>query len=114
MILNGMLMIFEFVFMVVVIWYQFGFEYVVIVVVMIVVYVWFIIKIFNWCIGIWWEMNVFDIDVNLKVIDSFFNFEIVKYFGNESMEVEWFDWLMVKYEFVVIKIWMLLVWLNFG
>lgn len=36
-------------------------------------------------------MNEVDFIINFCVVDSLFNFEIVKYFNNEVFEVNWYD-----------------------
>ncbi|MXN64316.1 ATP-binding cassette domain-containing protein [Stappia sp. GBMRC 2046] len=113
-ILNGIPTILEFAIMAVVIWYQFGFSYVIVVAVMIVAYVWFTVKTSNWRISIRREMNENDTEANSKAIDSLLNFETVKYFGNEKMEVGRFDQSMAGYERAATKTWTSLAWLNFG
>ncbi|MBA5779385.1 ABC transporter ATP-binding protein/permease [Stappia sp. F7233] len=113
-ILNGVPTIFEFAIMAGVIWYQFGFGYVVVVAVMIVAYVWFTVKTSNWRIGIRREMNESDTEANSKAVDSLLNFETVKYFGNERLEVSRFDKSMAGYERAATKTWTSLAWLNFG
>ncbi|NRG19041.1 ABC transporter ATP-binding protein/permease [Rhizobiales bacterium] len=113
-ILNGFPTILEFAIMAAVIWYQFGFSYVIVVAAMIVAYVWFTVKTSNWRISIRREMNENDTEANSKAIDSLLNFETVKYFGNEKMEVGRFDQSMAGYERAATKTWTSLAWLNFG
>ncbi len=113
-ILNGIPTIFEFAIMAGVIWYQFGLKYVGVVAVMIVAYVWFTVRTSNWRISIRREMNESDTEANSKAVDSLLNFETVKYFGNEKMEVARFDTSMAAYEKAATKTWTSLAWLNFG
>lgn len=49
-------------------------------------------------------MNEWDMEVNICVIDSLLNYEMVKYFINEDYEVECFDCVLMCYEDVVVKL----------
>lgn len=113
-ILNGVPTILEFAIMAGVIWYQFGLKYVAVIAVMIVAYVWFTVQTSNWRINIRRQMNDSDTEANSKAVDSLLNFETVKYFGNEKMEVARFDVSMAIYEKAATRTWTSLAWLNFG
>ena len=104
----------EFALMAAVIWYNFDYRYVLVIAVTIWAYVWFTVRASDWRITIRREMNDSDTDANSKAIDSLLNFETVKYFGNERMEVERFDRSMARYEKAATKTWTSLAWLNFG
>ncbi len=104
----------EFALMAGVIWYNFDYRYVLVIAVTIWAYVWFTVRASDWRITIRREMNDSDTDANSKAIDSLLNFETVKYFGNERMEVERFDRSMARYEKAATKTWTSLAWLNFG
>ena len=104
----------EFALMAAVIWYNFDYRYVLVIAVTIWVYVWFTVRASDWRITIRREMNDSDTDANSKAIDSLLNFETVKYFGNERMEVERFDRSMARYEKAATKTWTSLAWLNVG
>ncbi len=93
---------------------MFGITYLGVLIVTIWLYLWFTIKASNWRISIRRDMNESDTDANSKAIDSLLNFETVKYFANERMEVERFDRSMEKYERSAIRIWTSLGFLNFG
>ncbi len=113
-ILNSLPTIIEFALMAGVIWYNFDYRYVLIVAVTIWAYVWFTVRASDWRIAIRREMNDSDTDANSKAVDSLLNFETVKYFGNEKMEVERFDRSMARYEKAATKTWTSLAWLNLG
>ncbi len=113
-ILNGIPTVIEFAFTAAVIWYEFGLIYVLVIAVMIWIYVWFSVRASDWRISIRRDMNENDTEANSKAIDSLLNFETVKYFGNEAMEVERFDYSMARYERAATKVWTSLAWLNFG
>jgi ABC-type transport system involved in Fe-S cluster assembly fused permease/ATPase subunit len=92
----------------------FGPGYLGVLVVTIGLYLWFTIKASNWRIAIRREMNASDNDANSKAVDSLLNYETVKYFANENLEVRRFDQSMARYERSAIRIWNSLGLLNFG
>jgi ATP-binding cassette subfamily B protein len=92
----------------------FGASYLGVLVVTIALYLWFTIKASNWRIAIRREMNDSDNDANSKAVDSLLNYETVKYFANENLEVRRFDQSMARYERSAIRIWNSLGLLNFG
>ena len=97
-----------------VIGYQFSWVYVVIVAGMITLYIWFTVKTSEWRIAIRREMNESDTDANSKAVDSLLNFETVKYFGNEKLEMSRFDNAMAGYERAAVRTLTSLAVLNFG
>ena len=97
-----------------VIGYQFSWLYVVIVAGMITLYIWFTVKTSEWRIAIRREMNESDTDANSKAVDSLLNFETVKYFGNEKLEMSRFDNAMAGYERAAVRTLTSLAVLNFG
>ncbi|SKA28542.1 ABCB family ABC transporter ATP-binding protein/permease [Consotaella salsifontis] len=113
-ILNTLPTLLEFALTAVIFVLAYGFSYFVVVAVTVGLYLWFTVAASNWRIAIRREMNDSDNDAGTKVIDSLLNFETVKYFGNERMEVERFDGAMARYEAAAIRIWTSLGWLNFG
>ena len=78
------------------------------------VYLWFTMKASNWRISIRRDMNTSDNDANSKAIDSLLNYETVKYFTNEALELRRFDASMERYEVAALRIWNSLGLLNFG
>jgi len=113
-ILSSLPTIVEFALMAGVIWYNFDYRYVLVVAVTIWAYIWFTVRASDWRITIRREMNDSDTDANSKAVDALLNFETVKYFGNEAMEVERFDRSMARYEKAATKTWTSLAWLNLG
>ncbi len=113
-ILSSLPTIVEFALMAGVIWYNFDYRYVLVVAVTIWAYIWFTVRASDWRITIRREMNDSDNDANSKAVDALLNFETVKYFGNEAMEVERFDRSMARYEKAATKTWTSLAWLNLG
>lgn len=92
----------------------YGFSYVTVIALTITAYTWYTVKASDWRISIRREMNKSDTDANTKAVDSLLNFETVKYFNNERMEVERFDRSMSRYESAATRTWTSLGWLNFG
>jgi ATP-binding cassette subfamily B protein len=113
-ILNTLPTVVEFALAAGVIWYQFGLSYVAIIAVTVWAYVWFTVRASDWRITIRREMNDSDTDAHSKAVDSLLNFETVKYFGNEGLEVARFDRSMARYERAAIRTWTSLAWLNMG
>lgn len=104
----------EFVVVGVVFVWIFGWSYLAVLAATIALYVYFTIKASNWRISIRRAMNESDTDANSKAIDSLLNFETVKYFGNEDLELRRFDGAMAGYERSAVSIWTSLGVLNFG
>ncbi len=94
--------------------WMFGWSFFGVMVVTIWGYIYFTVKASNWRIAIRRKMNDSDTEANSKAIDSLLNFETVKYFGNEAMELERFDRSMKDYESAAIRMWTSLGFLNFG
>src|SRR5690606_35025118 len=94
--------------------FMFGLSYFGVLVVTIWLYLYFTIKASNWRIAIRRDMNESDTDANSRAVDSLLNFETVKYFANERLEIERFDQSMARYERSAIRIWSSLGFLNFG
>ncbi|NRA87499.1 MAG: ABC transporter ATP-binding protein/permease [Rhizobiales bacterium] len=94
--------------------WMFGWSFFGVMVVTIWAYIYFTVKASNWRIAIRRKMNDSDTEANSKAIDSLLNFETVKYFGNEEMELKRFDQSMAEYETAAIKMWTSLGLLNFG
>ncbi len=113
-ILNSIPTLLEFLFTAVIFWWGYGFSYLVVTAVTVWLYIWFTVSASDWRIGIRRSMNDSDTEANTKAIDSLLNFETVKYFGNEEMEVRRFDESMARYEKSATQVWTSLGWLNFG
>jgi len=113
-ILNTIPTIIEVGFIAAMVTYYFGWEFVVIIMVTLVLYIWFTFKASEWRLEIRRDWNDADADANSKAIDSLLNYETVKYFGNENLELRRFDASMEKYEAAAIKTFYSLGILNAG
>ncbi len=88
--------------------------YLLIVAITVVSYVWFTTLVTNWRLSIRKEMNDKDRDANQKAVDSLLNFETVKYFNAQQMEVDRYDDSMKGYEAASVRTIKSLALLNFG
>ncbi|MCO5145862.1 MAG: ABC transporter ATP-binding protein/permease [Aquamicrobium sp.] len=113
-ILNTLPTILEFALMAVIFWVVYGWVYVAIIAATVWLYTWFTVWASDWRIAIRRDMNDSDTDANTKAVDSLFNYETVKYFGNEKMEAARYDRSMARYEDAATRTWTSLGWLNFG
>ncbi|MEN9895793.1 MAG: hypothetical protein RIR97_1645, partial [Pseudomonadota bacterium] len=112
--LNTVPTLLEFTFTALIFGFGYGLSYLAITAVTVAVYIWFTVKASDWRIGIRRSMNTSDNDASTKAIDSLLNYETVKYFGNEDLEVRRFDKAMERYEKSATEVWTSLGWLNFG
>ncbi len=94
-------------------WY-FGWLYVVVVFVTVAAYVVFTFFASEKRLAIRRDMNESDTEAHSKATDSLLNFETVKYFGNEELEVRRFDSSMERYEKAAIRTYTTLGVLNSG
>ena len=88
--------------------------YLVVIGITVVSYVWFTTTVTQWRLKIRKDMNDKDRDANQKAIDGLLNFETVKYFNAQHLEVERYDQSMQGYEKAAVKTIRSLAWLNFG
>lgn len=110
----GVPTVIEFVLTAVILTNQFSWVYVVIITAMTVLYVWFSIWASNQRIQIRKDMNEADTDAMSKAVDSLLNYETVKYFSNEELEINRYNKATASYEKAAIKTYTSLAWLNFG
>ncbi len=79
-----------------------------------VLYIAFTLVITNWRDSFRRVMNEAESDASGKAVDSLLNYETVKYFGNETLEVDRFDTLLIRYQNASIKSQRSLMVLNLG
>jgi ATP-binding cassette subfamily B protein len=80
----------------------------------ILLYVAFTVAISNWRISYRHEMNRLDSEANTQAFDSLINYETVKYFNNEQLELTRYDETLSKWEAVAVKSQSSMSLLNFG
>jgi len=80
----------------------------------IVVYGLFTIAISNWRINYRHTMNSLDSEANTQAFDSLINYETVKYFNNEHLELRRYDKTLSEWEGMAVKSQTSMSVLNFG
>ncbi len=80
----------------------------------VVVYVLVTFAITEWRMDFRHYMNRLDSEANTRAIDSLINYETVKYFGNERMELERYDGTLSEWEQWAVKSQTSMSLLNFG
>jgi ATP-binding cassette subfamily B protein len=80
----------------------------------VVIYIGFTFAITEWRMDYRRQMNVLDSSANSQAFDSLLNYETVKYFGNERMELERYDQTLTQWEDVAVKSQSSMSLLNFG
>ncbi len=77
-------------------------------------YMLFTFKVTNWRMHWRHEMNAMDSKANTQAFDSLINFETVKYFNNEGLEVRRYDESLTKWENAAVKSQESMAAMNFG
>lgn len=95
-------------------WVKFGFAYAAITFVALSSYIAFTFGITEWRLKFRREMNKQDTEANTSAIDSFLNFETVKYFTNEEHEADRYDRSLEQYESAAVRSQLSLTFLNVG
>jgi len=113
-VLSTLPVIFEFALYAGIFFYNFGIAYVVVIAITVVSYSVFTVKTSDWRTVIRREMNRADTEANTRAVDSFLNYETVKYFTNEKTELLRFDQAIAQYEKAGVRTSTSLGWLNFG
>ncbi len=78
------------------------------------VYVVFTLAVTEWRMDYRHQMNRLDSEANSQALDSLINYETVKYFGNEGMELKRFDGTLARWEEMAVKSQTSMSLLNFG
>lgn len=78
------------------------------------VYVIFTVKITEWRMDHRHDMNRFDSQANNQAVDSLINYETVKYFNNEHLELQRYDKTLGQWEEAAVKSQTSMSLLNFG
>lgn len=104
----------EMLLVVIVMWRIFDWRYAAIVVVAVGLYVAFTLSFTNYRVRFRRLMNDSDADAQSKAVDSLLNYETVKYFGNEALEIHRFDQAQARYERAAVRSQVTLNLLNIG
>lgn len=113
-ILVGAPTVIELVFMTVIIAWEFDLTYIPVIAITVWLYIWFSIWASNRRMDIRRTMNDADNESMSKAVDSLLNFETVKYFNAEALEVARYDRAMAKRSDAATRTYTSLAWLNLG
>jgi ABC-type transport system involved in Fe-S cluster assembly fused permease/ATPase subunit len=80
----------------------------------VLVYAVFTFAITEWRMDYRRQMNILDSRANTQAFDSLLNYETVKYFGNERMELDRYDGTLTQWEDYAVKSQSSMSLLNFG
>ncbi len=105
---------FELVFVTGAMWYLYDWMYAALAFSIILVYVLFTILFTEWRTRIQRQLNAVDTQASSRSVDALLNYETVKYFNNEDLEIHLFDKLSRSYEKLAIRSKAAMAFLNFG
>lgn len=104
----------EFLLVAVILLAGYGWEYTVVVLLTVGVYVAFTLRFSGWRMQFRHEMNRLDSLSSGRAVDSLLNFETVKYFNNEQLEIDSYDNHLSDWENAGVKSNVTMATLNFG
>ena len=93
----------EVVFVSIILWSLFGAGYAVVTFITVLAYIYFTIRVTEWRIKFRRAMNTADENAATRAVDSFLNYETVKYFNAEEVEAQRYDEAMKNYEQMAVK-----------
>ncbi|WP_406566047.1 ABCB family ABC transporter ATP-binding protein/permease [Acidisoma silvae] len=106
--------LFELALVTIIMWRIFDWRYALTTIVAVALYVAFTLIFTNYRVRYRRLMNDSDADAQTKAVDSLLNYETVKYFGNEALEIQRFDRALEKYERAATRSQVMLNLLNIG
>ena len=93
----------EVVFVSIILWSLFGGAYAAVTFITVLAYIYFTIRVTEWRIRFRRAMNTADEVAATRAVDSFLNYETVKYFNAEKVEAQRYDEAMKTYEKMAVK-----------
>lgn len=93
---------------------NYSWHYLAVVAVTVAIYVYFTLRFSGWRMQFRHEMNRLDSESNGAAIDSLLNYETVKYFGNEKLELDNYDGHLKRWSDAGVKSQVTMSSLNFG
>ncbi|MGB1684258.1 MAG: ABCB family ABC transporter ATP-binding protein/permease, partial [Candidatus Puniceispirillaceae bacterium] len=93
----------EVVFVSIILWSLFGAGYAAVTFITVLAYIYFTIRVTEWRIKFRRAMNTADETAATRAVDSFLNYETVKYFNAEEVEAQRYDEALKNYEQMAVK-----------
>ena len=93
----------EVVFVSIILWSLFGGAYAAVTFITVLAYIYFTIRVTEWRIRFRRAMNTADEEAATRAVDSFLNYETVKYFNAEELEAQRYDEAMKTYENMAVR-----------
>ena len=93
----------EVVFVSIILWSLFGGAYAAVTFITVLAYIYFTIRVTEWRIRFRRAMNTADEEAATRAVDSFLNYETVKYFNAEEVEAQRYDEAMKTYENMAVR-----------
>ncbi|MEC8108841.1 MAG: ABC transporter transmembrane domain-containing protein, partial [Pseudomonadota bacterium] len=93
----------EVVFVSIILWSLFGGAYAAVTFITVLAYIYFTIRVTEWRIRFRRAMNTADEEAATRAVDSFLNYETVKYFNAEELEAHRYDEAMKTYESMAVR-----------
>lgn len=104
----------EFVLVASILFSQYSYEFAVVIFVSVIIYVGFTLLVTEWRMHFRHEMNALDSSANGRAMDSLMNYETVKYFNNDSHEINRYRQTMGEWEDAAVNSQNTMSMLNFG
>ncbi len=93
----------EVIFVSIILWSLFGGAYAAVTFITVLAYIYFTVRVTEWRIQFRRAMNTADEAAATRAVDSFLNYETVKYFNAEEVEAQRYDEAMKTYEKMAVK-----------
>ena len=93
----------EVIFVSIILWSLFGGAYAAVTFITVLTYIYFTIRVTEWRIRFRRAMNMADEEAATRAVDSFLNYETVKYFNAEEVEAQRYDEAMKTYENMAVR-----------
>ncbi len=104
----------EFILVVSILFFSYDWQFVAVTFLTVIVYVVFTLLVTEWRMSYRLKMNEMDSQASMQAVDGLINYETVKYFGNERLELERYDNTLDVWEDAAVKSQTSMSALNFG
>lgn len=104
----------EFVLVAIILLGQYEPRFAIVTFVTVIIYISFTLAVTEWRMHFRHQMNTFESEANTFAVDGMINYETVKYFNNESYELDRYDKTLSKWESAAVKSQNSMSLLNFG